>query len=765
MTHSLDYIYAKPDETLRTHTERLLLILAQWRQQRPPIEGLIIPLDEIFWWHLAWACILHDVGKLAQGFQDAMLHGDKDNQWRREHHRHEVLSLVWVGRLWQSDPLIGATIATHHRDWTHIRHHYGGNFADSEQKRARDFLVSQIIADAEEALNTWLVTEVPDLLAHYGFTGVLPQWRDLPASQSLDQTLASIAQYQTQAPTVSAHILRGLLMHVDHSASAGVTTLPELSLPPAIWRDLPSHRYYSHQRRLSQQADDVLLVAPTGLGKTEASLLWAVEQQQRQPSARLYYVLPYQTSMNAMARRLSLRLHSTAFESDANQQIALLHSRIAQIHYQTALDDGASKRQAYYYARKRRDWARLSVAPLQVCSPYQLLKAVFGLRGQSILWANMLGARFILDEIHAYEPTRSGMLLALIAHLKQHYGAQFCIMTATLPPPLRHALQAILPDAPLITPTPDEYARAERHRLHLHQGDIMGTLPDAITRAQQGQRVLVTCNQVNRAQTVYRTLRQSLHDAVPVMLLHGRFHDADRGRIEAELMQRAGVGAPRCEQGLILVATQTVEVSLDIDFDCLYTEPAPLEALLQRFGRVNRGRATPIIAPVFVCTLPIDEEGALPYQASSLVRTLDLLGDHQGHIIREANITTWLEHIYADEYGATWQDQLITAQTQTHNLLSQQRAFEDAPKTIALQFYKLFDGRDVLPVDCLDAYYDALEDGDFIGAHRYAVPIRWRQYHRLKDQGLLIEDDENDLPQVHVPYDEEGLRLDWDALV
>lgn len=116
----------------------------------------------------------------------------------------------------------------------------------------------------------------------------------------------------------------------------------------------------------------------------------------------------------------------------------------------------------------------------------------------------------------------------------------------------------------------------------------MQSLDKAAAGARSNQSVLVCCNTVRRAQTAYAALKNDLEkNGIEVILLHGRFNARDR--LEKEKTVNAATGSRSAERRpVVLVATQVVEVILDIDLDVIYTDPAPLEALIQRFGRVNR---------------------------------------------------------------------------------------------------------------------------------------------------------------------------------
>nr|BBH92264.1 hypothetical protein KTA_04630 [Thermogemmatispora argillosa] len=148
---------------------------------------------------------------------------------------------------------------------------------------------------------------------------------------------------------------------------------------------------------------------------------------------------------------------------------------------------------------------------------------------------------------------------------------------------------------------------------------------------------MACCNTVERAQRLYQRLRQVLA-AEQVLLLHSRFTARDRQVREAQILERAEVGAR--QQALALVATQVVEVSLNLDLDTIYTDPAPLEALVQRFGRVNRAGSKGIV-PVHVFRSPQDGQGI--YLPGLVARTLRKLEQHQSQVIDEVALQHWLD--------------------------------------------------------------------------------------------------------------------------
>ena len=113
-----------------------------------------------------------------------------------------------------------------------------------------------------------------------------------------------------------------------------------------------------------------------------------------------------------------------------------------------------------------------------------------------------------------------------------------------------------------------------------------------------------------------------------------------------EAIVRAATGSRSLQRRtIVLVATQVVEVSLDIDLDVIYTDPAPLEALLQRFGRVNRQRLKES-APVYVFREPMPDKPR-PYEPELIKAALAVLEKHDGKLIDEAQVSNWLDEVYA----------------------------------------------------------------------------------------------------------------------
>lgn len=213
------------------------------------------------------------------------------------------------------------------------------------------------------------------------------------------------------------------------------------------------------------------------------------------------------------------------------------------------------------------------------------------------------------------------------------------------------------------------------------------------------------------------------------------------------MLKARGVRSIRANGGgTVLVATQVVEVSLNVDFDVLFTDPAPLESLLQRFGRVNRGRPLDgTLKDVYVCT-GIDDGTTRIYGKEWVEAALREIEPLNGLPVHEGRVQRMLDSVYASEAGCGWEQRVVQAMEMFEtDILSQCWPFDSGE--FSERFSALFDGEELLP-ESLVSEYLSLYDQEPLMAPSYMVPVSYHVFRRLKAEGAI---EGVSLPHHHGP--------------
>ncbi len=748
-------------ESLAAHTWVVLSRLRDLARLRPWIPELCG--FSSLWHVLFWAAFLHDWGKGATGFQDAL---KGQGRWR---HRHEVLSLAFIE--WITEALseeeavaVAAAIVSHHRDPEELSLRYPLGLAPEDDPLAD--LVGQLREDVLRALWRWLDEVAGEWIIALGFDtlGVRVPPRVTPVEQAVEEVkqngvklirkklrayqrlVADLQDGEQRGWIMPGLLLRGCLLESDHVGSAHAGSLPGLNVQA---KDILStsgveeENLHFHQHQALQTSDSAILVAPTGSGKTEAALLWAARQVQEKQVPRLFYTLPYQASMNAMYDRLNAIFPG---------QVGLLHSRSVLALYRRLMEQEYEPNQATQEARWALNLARLRYQPIQVFSPYQMLKAAYQLKGYEVMLADYAGAAFIFDEIHAYDPERLALILELTAFLQERLGAYFFVMSATMPSIIQRRVEEALGKPTVICASDSLFRSFARHEVHLLQGDLLDeeSVNKISNTFKQGNSVLVTCNTVARAQEAYRRLQSNL-SGESVTLVHGRFNARDRLAKEQRIIAATGLKSKQ-RQPVVVVSTQVVEVSLNIDLDMLFSDPAPLEALLQRFGRINRGRRVKS-APVYVFTEPTDGQHIyIPALVEGALRVLKQYVD--GRMLDESAVQGWLDEIYTGTLLHEWESSYARKAKEFREVFLENLRPFVSDEGLAQAFDRLFDGTEVLPLGLQDEYEEVYKRSPLESA-QLLVSISWGRWKQMQAAKQVRSKRDQWPSVVDVPYSEE----------
>ncbi len=328
-----------------------------------------------------------------------------------------------------------------------------------------------------------------------------------------------------------------------------------------------------------------VLEAPMGLGKTEAALFAAYQLMESGQNSGLYFGLPTRLTSDRIHRRVETFMDQILENPDF---VKLVHGHAWMNLKSSAKEFKAGK--SWFHPRKR-----ALLAPFGVGTIDQALMSVLRVKHHFVRTFGLAGKVVILDEVHSYDAYTGTLLNELVKELVE-IGCSVIILSATLTAKRRSEFfqGSETSDAyPLIStaercvsspPPPDR-----RIALQFFQGSEEDDLIErAVFAAERGLCVLWICNTVANSQTVFAKINaERKEDSFQTGLLHSRFPAFRRAELEDKWMENLGKDGDR-PNGCILVATQVVEQSVDIDSDLLITELAPTDMLLQRMGRLCR---------------------------------------------------------------------------------------------------------------------------------------------------------------------------------
>jgi CRISPR-associated endonuclease/helicase Cas3 len=548
--------------------------------------------------------ILHDIGKASTLFQQTLHKG-----FQRPPgfvFRHEIASLFFISLLNEEEkyPIIDMIVA-----------HHKSIYQDVGAKGILDMVENDpdCLAKHLKDFEIWSKDALA-ILSILGFD-ISPV-----TIQQAEKNFWAVVDY-CESKGYGYSGWKGVLIAADHLGSAMEGTSDLLINKLYIQPDLS----YYHSRKSALYplsllpVDDkrfhTLVTAPTGSGKTDFLL--------RRCKGRVFYTLPFQASINAMYERIKEDLKET------NADVRLLHAASG-----IKLENGKIEEKILQ---------RHIGASVKVLTPHQMASLAFATKGYEAMIADLKGCDVILDEIHTYSETTQAIVLKIVEILFS-LGCRIHIGTATMPVVFYNRLIDILGGKENVYEVclPEEVLNTfDRHIIH--KTDSIESLLSIINEAiEQKQKVLLICNQVKRSQKLYESLIENYPD-IPKMLVHSRFKRGKRSQLENDLRNIYNKSSGAC----LVVSTQVVEVSLDISFDLMITECAPIDALIQRFGRINRKRTRDTIGhykSIYVLHPPSLKADALPYGLDVLNRTFDALPS--GELMREKNSQAVIDSVY-----------------------------------------------------------------------------------------------------------------------
>lgn len=532
-------------------------------------------------------------------------------------------------------------------------------------------------------------------------------------------------------------LIKGMLNKFDWTVSSGkIESEEKVDFEKKILINNIDKRYGKNmravQKYMREKADsNVVIIAPTGSGKTEAALYWLNGEKG-------FYTLPLKVSSNAIYKRIR--------EEYNFKDAALLHSESLQKYIEESADE-QEKDAEEKSAKEKFEKTKMFSAPLTISTVDQLFLFVYKALGTEIMAATLKYSKVIIDEIQSYEPR---IVAALIYGLKtiSQMGGKFAIMTATLPPVLLDFMNkyGLIKNETYCFEDFSAENVMQRHMIKLYEQEFN---LEEIAEESKTKKVLVICNTVKKAQETYRLLEEYTDN---VYSLHARYIKKHRKMLEKNIMQfsenRESIG--------IWVTTQIVEASLDIDFDILYTEMCTADSLLQRMGRCNRkGRYIPSKPNIKIYKTEnakrqvknrINNTGI--YYRDLFERSWECMGDYENQLFTEEQKINYINEVYDTEKIVNTE---YYKEIEAYLEYFQKLSVNELSKMDGKKKFRMIESVSVMP----DKIYN--ENEDFI--EKYQSEIYDRHLGREAKEILKTKLDELTLSvTIYNKYSKEGIE-------
>ena len=529
---------AKPDKTIKQHTEELLKCLDLLLELGYIKKGEIYNLVEK-------ACIYHDLGKLNDEFQKRVksktLKFNEDKEVV-----HNVLSLYFI------DSKMFTTEADYLKvAHSVLNHHSYGN-------------VFEILNEKEELIKS-----------------LVKDFNIYKIKRSIKTKLVK-KELINNPETIK---IKGYLHKCDYSASAGnVAEYPNSFLEEALknllikWKKENNNTKWNELQKfaLENKNENIIAIAQTGMGKTEAGFLWM-------GNTKGFFVLPIRTAINAIYDRARKNILNN---DKIEEKIAILHSSSLEYYLRNISNDMSENEDILNYHTIGR---QLSI-PINITTMDQIFDFVFKYPSYELKLTTLGFSKIVIDEIQAYS---ADLLAYLIYGLEKvnEQGGKIAILTATLPPFIKDLLKKNMDFKENENAFTSDVIRHNLKVINerISSDDIYEKYNEN-KKLNKNNKVLIVCNTIKEAQKIYNQLKGKV-DEKELNILHSKFIRKERLEKEEDIIE---FGKTYDEEknidkkSGIWISTSIVEASLDIDFDYLFTELQDLNSLFQRLGRCNR---------------------------------------------------------------------------------------------------------------------------------------------------------------------------------
>ncbi len=536
---------AKPNKTIRQHTDELLENLDVLLSLNYIKKQHIYELTKI-------ACEYHDYGKANREFQKRIENNTKFNE--NTEMAHNVLSLYFINE----------------NEFENKEDYYKVAFA---------VLYHHDYCDCLRAIQNKECKELTKNLLS-----------DFKVNFIKMSTPGNIKKIKDNEDAI---LIKGFLHKCDYSSSGEIPIEYEnnflnrgLDNLLKKWKSNNNNYNWNELQQFCKgnTNKNIVVVAQTGMGKTEAGLHWIGNNKG-------FFILPLKTAINSIYERVK---EDILDKNHIESKLALLHSDA--LSYYNNNKNIEMDIMDYYNQSKQ-----LSI-PLSISTLDQLFDFVFKYQGYELKLATLSYSKIVIDEIQMYG---SDLLAYLVYGIKtvNKFGGKIAILTATLAPFIKDLLKTGENSIEFEEKTFINDIKRHNVKVYNSHMDTDSIYNKFQENSEKGisNKILVVCNTVKKAQQIYKELLEK--GISNINILHSKFIKCDRAAKENEILE---FGKTENSGQCIWISTQIVEASLDIDFDYLFTELSDISGLFQRLGRCNRKGIKSIAEPNCFVFLNID---------------------------------------------------------------------------------------------------------------------------------------------------------------
>lgn len=490
-------------------------------------------------------------------------------------------------------------------------------------------------------------------------------------------------------------------------ALAGITGVPKpfIGVKALLKQGYKPRQLQTLVQNLPVTSSLTVVEAPTGSGKTEMALAYAWRLIVENLADSIVFAMPSQATANAMLQRLE-KLATVLFEDQPNLILAHGSARFNE-RFSKLKQTGKTVQENEEAWAQCNEWLsqsrkRIFLGQIGICTVDQVLVSVLPVKHRFVRGFGIGRSVLIVDEVHAYDAYMYGLLQAVL-QAQHEAGGSSILLSATLNNKLRNDLLSTYgkttePEQsgqpyPLMswsggqsvctfTLPEDEQPPERAVQIECHFNKDL--LPDTelcqriVDAAELGTRVAIICNLVDVAQQLARDLQDIT--SVPIDIFHARYSLQDRQKKEDVVLRHYGPEGMRTT-GRILIATQVIEQSLDVDFDWLITQLCPVDLLFQRMGRLHRhdrNRPSGFKSPLCTVLLPTSTDfgthGLIYSNTRVMWRTAQRLQKCLNNIIKFPDAyRDWIEDVYAEEAWGTEPVEVESGFVEFENKLVQKR--------------------------------------------------------------------------------------------